>query len=65
MDNIRGKVFEKGVREFVLRISALTQNTTVLNETKQMWVIIYTVLGFRTLTEDARDLTLVIKKHGH
>ena len=55
MDNIREKVLDKGVLEFVLRISELMQNTTVLNETKQMCVILYTVLGSRTLKVDARD----------
>ena len=60
-DSIREKVLDKGMREFVLRLFMLMQNTTVLNETKQLWVIICTVLGSRKLTEDAREQTLVLK----
>ena len=49
------------MREFVLRIVALMQNTVVLNETKQSLVIICTVLEPKKLTDDARDQTLVLK----
>ena len=60
-DAIREKVLDKGMRQFVLRIFALIQNTSVLTETKQLWIIICTALGTRKLTQDARDQTLALK----
>ena len=61
-DHIRDKVVDKGMRKFDIRVFALLQNITLLNESKQLWGLICTVLGSRTTTRHVQEKTITLQE---